>query len=160
MTDRTCTVEGCPSPAKARGLCSKHHTRLMRRGTTDEGRPYGQAACSQPDCGLRHYCKGLCERHYRALLVYGDPALSRGPRWRGDEIDYVAAHNRVYAANGKATEHACAWCGKAANEWAYDHADPAERRGGPKNLPFSPDPAHYKPACHSCHVKLDRAHAK
>jgi len=29
---RTCDVEGCDKKVKARGLCSTHHTRLMRHG--------------------------------------------------------------------------------------------------------------------------------
>lgn len=30
-----CTVEGCNTRAKARGLCSKHYMRMIRNGTTD-----------------------------------------------------------------------------------------------------------------------------
>lgn len=160
MTDATCTVDGCTSSPKARGLCSKHHTRLMRRGTTDPGRPYGRTTCSQPDCELPHYSKDLCNRHYQALQRYGDPALWHGPRWRGDEIGYLSAHYRVYAARGKASSYPCASCGEPAANWAYDHGDPDERRGGPKNLPYSPDPGRYRPLCCSCHVKADRAAAR
>ena len=156
MTDATCTIDGCKSPSKARSLCTKHYTRLVRRGTTGDGRPYGRTSCVQPGCELPHYCKDLCTRHYAALQLYGDPAQWHGPRWRGDDIDYVTAHSRVYAAKGKATGYQCSWCGQPAHHWAYDHADPDERRGGPKNLPFSPDPAHYLPACRSCHAKFDR----
>ena len=57
----------------------------------------------------------------------GDPAL-RTPRFRGDDINYIGAHGRVYKARGKATEHACHWCGAPAHQWAYDHADPNEKR--------------------------------
>lgn len=155
MSDRTCTIEGCDTPERARGWCATHYSRWRRTGTAETGRPYGQTACSQPDCPEPHYCKGVCRAHYAALRYHGDPAL-RKPRWHGDDIGYPSAHLRIYRTRGKAAAHPCHWCSKEAQQWAYDHADPNEKRWGPKNLPYSTDPAHYLPACRSCHAKFDR----
>jgi hypothetical protein len=36
LTKKTCTVEGCTNPARARGLCSKHLQQQNRRKKRDE----------------------------------------------------------------------------------------------------------------------------
>jgi hypothetical protein len=75
---------------------------------------------------------------------------------------YEAAHIRVIRLRGVASTHACVDCGKGAQHWSYDHADPDERRGpvvcGGKvrTLPWSDNPTHYAPRCASCHKKFDR----
>lgn len=47
MAKRTCSVEDCDGPAKARGLCTKHYQRLMRLGTTEMDRSCRW--CGSPD---------------------------------------------------------------------------------------------------------------
>lgn len=79
-------------------------------------------------------------------------------QWKGDEIGYLAAHERVYAARGKASEYTCA-CGADAREWAYNHDDPNERRqatGRFAGRPYSTDPEHYTPMCSPCHNTADK----
>lgn len=83
--------------------------------------------------------------------------LLSGPdsyRWKGNQINYIAAHHRVYSSKGKATNHLCP-CGAQAHEWAYQGGceneliDPRGRR-------YSPDPDRYEPMCRKCHRALDR----
>ena len=38
MPVKPCNVEGCTEPSRARGLCKKHHKRLMRHGAPEGGR--------------------------------------------------------------------------------------------------------------------------
>lgn len=64
----------------------------------------------------------------------------------------------VARLRGSASSHACAHCGGAAQQWAYDHLDADERlevRGG-HLVPYSLDAARYLPLCVSCHVSFDQ----
>jgi hypothetical protein len=86
-----------------------------------------------------------------------DRAAERNPKWRGDEIEYTAAHARVVAQRGKPDEYPCAHCGGQATEWAYDHSDPNELRNhtGRDDGPFSLDAQRYMPLCVPCHRRFD-----
>jgi NAD-dependent SIR2 family protein deacetylase len=93
--------------------------------------------------------------HHRRWERHGDPdACLHG----GDDIGYSGAHTRVVKARGPASTHSCAHCGITAYEWAYDHADPNERRvewyGKWMSISLTPD--HYIPLCRSCHRRFDR----
>lgn len=56
---------------------------------------------------------------------------------------YLARHERVREARGKASTHNCVGCGQQAQEWARKHnADPDVIMG-------------YQPMCCSCHQKYD-----
>jgi hypothetical protein len=101
--------------------------------------------------------RDLCPRDYKRWLLYGDPTHVEPPRGnsKGDDVGYKGMHDRVRQLYGDATENPCRQCGKRADQWAYDHADPDERQDR-KQHSYSIDPAHYLPLCHSCHRKLDR----
>ena len=74
---------------------------------------------------------------------------------------YGAVHLRVGKARGKAATHACVHCDAQADEWAYDHKDPAEITGPTSRgivTTYSPDPDHYLPLCRSCHVRFDNGY--
>lgn len=81
--------------------------------------------------------------------------------WLKDRPSYHGAHARVRLRRGSASDHRCA-CGAPADEWAYDHADPAAvtgevvRDGRTMVLTYSLDPAHYQPMCIPCHRAFDR----
>lgn len=83
-------------------------------------------------------------------------ALARKP---DNEIGYLAAHDRVRRARGRAPLHLCVTCGRTATNWAY-RKDAQQRRAeasGPfVGRPFSPDPDDYQPMCQSCHTSYDR----
>jgi len=76
-------------------------------------------------------------------------------------IGYHAAHHRVYAAKGKASQYACEECGQPAEQWAYKGSD-QEQTGfvsyrGRKGqsavtlVAWSPNPDDYRPLCLTCH---------
>lgn len=78
-------------------------------------------------------------------------------------LTYAGAHTRVRRLRGTAAGHWCARdCGRRAEQWAYDHADPDEICGReseavPELRVWSADPAHYEPLCRSCHTIADNA---
>jgi hypothetical protein len=82
-------------------------------------------------------------------------ALARKP---DDEIGYLAAHDRVRKARGRAQLHRCVSCGQTATNWAYKKDAKTKRTeaSGPfAGHPFSPDPTDYQPMCRSCHNSYD-----
>src|SRR5258705_7654065 len=78
------------------------------------------------------------------------------PHWRGDDIAYRTAHDRVVKQRGKASQYCYVDCGKPAKHWSYNLTDPQELsgpgRGNGSTQRWSVDPAHYEPRCHSCHL--------
>jgi hypothetical protein len=73
---------------------------------------------------------------------------------------YNAVHGRLRAQRGAASKYICVGCEeKRASDWAYDHEDPNEKTGIVHGSPllYSADPEHYKPMCHSCHMRFDAA---
>lgn len=160
-----CNIEGCETPATRTQstLCEKHYYRIRRNGT-----PHSRAkrarrgtciidGCEQLDSGPN----GLCQKHFCRKKRNGDPLTLRGPSilwgednptWRGNEIKHRAAHERVKARRGKASQYACVDCGVPARHWSYDHLDPNEIHS---DRPYSPDPAHYEPRCVPCHKRFD-----
>lgn len=87
-----------------------------------------------------------------------DPLPSDARRTRRSVVGYIAAHQRVYRDNGKASSHGCVDCDQPAREWSYDHLDPKAlvgTVGTVEGLLYSLDPAHYQPRCKSCHTKFD-----
>lgn len=131
-----CSIDGCEKPRRKRGWCGMHYQRWKRHGdvvtVARSGRPKGTLAGTD------------------------------SPSWRGADISYGGAHLRVRRVRGAATAYACAHCLDVAAEWAYDHADPAERTGLDHGhvRPYSTDPAHYLPLCVPCHRSFDYLHSK
>jgi hypothetical protein len=86
---------------------------------------------------------------------------SRACGWasqRKTTVRYARAHEHIYAAKGKASEHACVDCGQPAAHWSYDGNDSDElTEAGGRNdgRRYSLKPEHYNPRCHGCHVKHD-----
>lgn len=98
-------------------------------------------------------------------LYYGSTACRKckdvsgqnNSNWRGEDAEYTAIHGRLAATRGKPSEHPCTHCPEVAQEWAYDHADPDERRNlrGRDDGPYSLNLDHYITLCVCCHRKLD-----
>lgn len=174
MSEVTCSVDGCDKPQKYRytGYCIAHHARYLRNGdpgvpeVQDKSAPKQQ--CSVLSCTTDAVAKGMCHHHWRRVRRHGDPEYvtpSTGQYnnyWHGDNIGIGAAHDRVRAAKGAATQHQCVDCGQAAKQWAYDHTDPSEKVGDNHGCPcpYSVDPAYYQPMCVPCHKRFDLAHIK
>lgn len=70
---------------------------------------------------------------------------------------YQAVHSKLRNRRGRASTYDCESCGNAAEDWAYDHNDPAAQvaivNGYP--LTFSQNIWHYKPLCRRCHTAFD-----
>lgn len=91
-----------------------------------------------------------------------DRSGENNSKWRGDNIEYTALHNRLVVERGLPAEYQCARCPEQASEWAYDHEDPDERRNlvGRDDGPFSLNLAHYMPLCVRCHRRFDNGRRK
>jgi hypothetical protein len=66
--EETCKVKGCLETTHVRGFCRTHYYRSKTWGEENleqwvSQRPKGKT-CSHEDCGLKHYGKGLCKKHY------------------------------------------------------------------------------------------------
>ncbi len=115
--------------------------------------------CSAEDCDSPVHARGLCPKHYYRLRVNGDASKTQkmGPKPRND-LTYPGAHQRVYAAKGRASDNSCK-CGEPAEDWAYDGQDPQELTD-PQGRSYSLDPEHYEPLCRTCHKNEDLARRK
>lgn len=112
-------------------------------------------------------CKGECGResttptsNYCGTCRLAKQQAKRTP---DAEVGYSLAHQRVARFRGRPGSHQCEHCDQPAEDWAYDHADPAEKIGTTnrgKSAPFSVDPAHYLPLCRRCHHATDLAHVR
>ena len=92
-----------------------------------------------------------------------DRANHPDPRFKGDDVTYDGAHNRVKGERGSASGYPCALCGGPAMDWAYRHSDPDQKvgtSGKGKGKAYSPNPDHYWAACRSCHSRWDIARRK
>lgn len=72
----TCSVAGCTSPVKARGMCNAHWLQESRK----RGQRQRRSTKVCKECGAPHYCKDLCCACYRramrrtAKLAASEPA--------------------------------------------------------------------------------------
>lgn len=113
MSDRTCSVEGCPQPRRSRGFCGTHYYRLTVHGDPLANVPIsalrrGEArgpACTVQDCGRGHYAKGYCLMHYGRVRAHGDPSVTLYSTY-GAGITDDNGYKRVHRpGRGYALEH-------------------------------------------------------
>lgn len=131
---RDCMIEYKRAWRASRGQTSRQEAGAARR----------RKQCAAPDCDVwpggrnRRYCAD----HGRA---------------EQSSSTYGAVHVRLRKERRSATLYACVDCGESAEEWAYDHDDPAElveiRRG--RGVRYSADLTHYRPMCKPCHSRFD-----
>lgn len=140
---RVCSVNGCDRPVSGHGFCSLHYQRWRRNGDPLTTYP--------STFQLGHAPLGNAG-------VKGD----RNATWV-DDASYSTVHRRLKHMRGLAAAHPCSCgCGRQAREWAYDHADPDEKRQMWRGymVEFSTDVNHYSPMATSCHRKLDLGRRK
>lgn len=120
-------------------------------------------------CGAPAVSRGMCDKHYRRVLKHGSPdvVLDKGPktkgpanpRWKGADITYSGAHQRVLKVKGPAASYQCVDCGGGALHWSLRN-DSAIRQSGEGQhgylMDYSPDPDDYEPRCVPCHAAYDR----
>ena len=87
------------------------------------------------------------------------PAPKRGPihqRWKGEDISYSTAHQRVVRARGKARTYDCVDCGSQAADWSFSKPEGcALIKLDDKGRPYCTHPEHYEPRCRDCHNRFD-----
>ncbi|MEU3901652.1 hypothetical protein [Streptomyces sp. NPDC045251] len=121
----------------------------------------GRKLCGIETCGRPHRVRGLCLAHGQRVRMHGDPQAGKPLRshasrnWKGDDVSYIGAHNRVTREHGKAAEWKCACgCGRQATDWAYLGTDPAAKVDETGRL-YSVSPDHYAPLAKTCHRSFD-----
>ena len=76
MTERTCSVDGCPGGGRLkRGWCNAHYLRYRIYGTpTGTPPPREKQYCGVEGCDRERHAQGYCKPHYyRSLRSGGDP---------------------------------------------------------------------------------------
>jgi hypothetical protein len=88
---------------------------------------------------------------------------ANGRSSRHDTVGYAAAHFRVSAVRGSASDHACAdGCGRQAADWAFvatgctHQSWHTDHRGATLAFCQVGDPACYVPKCRRCHRRESR----
>lgn len=74
MPERTCSIEGCSGPVKARGWCNLHYSRWYQAN---------QGQCSVDGCEKPAKATGLCGMHYWRQQSRGDlgaAEMERSPK--------------------------------------------------------------------------------
>jgi len=77
--NKSCAIKSCAKPARTKGLCKTHYTRLLRHGDPtinlkQIARARTDAAiCSVETCERKVKQNGLCTMHYHRWRVHGDP---------------------------------------------------------------------------------------
>lgn len=105
MPDRTCSVDGCPARAKARGLCSTHHERerKARLALLRTDPDYTYIACAIDDCNEPKYCQGYCSSHYHRLRKAG--ALTLRTELNADKVCTVDGCAQTVSSLGFCRAH-------------------------------------------------------
>lgn len=170
MVKSTCLETNCENPSRSRGYCSRHYNAKRRKGELAPlasrqihdlyGKRFGSLTALHYhesiweclcDCGETTYAP-------TSKLTAGRKRSCGCQSWR--IIGYMAAHDRLRRARGKADKHNCVGCGGAAAQWAYNHQDPQElicNAPYSKGYRYSLDADYYEPMCASCHKTLDNA---
>ncbi|WP_125522913.1 hypothetical protein [Streptomyces sp. WAC 06783] len=74
------------------------------------------------------------------------------------DSQYHAWHRRLDVLRLPAKYHACAWCFRTANQWAYRWNDENERNEDGRV--WSEDSRNYVAMCRSCHRTMDQAYRR
>lgn len=169
-----CKIEECTRALHARGMCSGHYFRWRVTGVT--GGELRKRVNDVPDSCVAPKCTsedirahGLCGMHYQRLRKHGSVEYNGRERygadhhrWKGEEIGYGGAHERVQSVRGKASEHQCVDCTEQAAEWSYRGGSQKELtkpvkggNGAVYMVAYSPDLTDYDPRCKTCHKRYD-----
>lgn len=72
LPHRGCSVEDCTNKHHSKGFCSKHLSRMQRRGTTEQNKVV--RLCSVEGCKNLHRSGGLCLKHDQRMRRHGSMA--------------------------------------------------------------------------------------
>lgn len=105
MSERNCSVEGCPKPAKTRGWCHAHYRRWERKGDvgTADTNPRVRQACSVEGCEKLSRTLGLCGMHAKRFKKTGETGPAATVRVR--QTCTVPGCTRFRAGDGLCLMH-------------------------------------------------------
>lgn len=107
MDKPTCSAADCGGIVHARGLCPKHHQRLLRLGTVELPQRLAPT-CAVSGCPWRGNRRGYCNGHYKRLVTFGDVQadipLQKKRRGRTETCS-VEGCGRTYMAKGLCGKH-------------------------------------------------------
>lgn len=76
MANRTCLIQDCENPSRARGWCQKHYDAWYRHGDPLYQRVLRRdQRCSADGCRNSVHARSLCSKHYERLLTNGTTEL-------------------------------------------------------------------------------------
>lgn len=173
--NKQCEVPGCKKNARTKTakLCPMHYHRQYRGrgvgGAEEWVRKTKVGRCAVKGCNNADSEGVYCSMHDARQRRHGDtdkvisPSERDAPTgedhssWKGIDVGYTAAHDRVRRARGAASSHKCVDCGNPANHWSYDHEceDEQVRFERGYYVAFSPSVDHYHPRCVPCHKRFD-----
>ena len=173
--NKYCEVPRCEKKARTKTakLCPMHYHRQYRGrkigGAEEWVRKSKTGSCAVKDCENTDSEGIYCSMHAARMRRHGDtekvispseryaPSGEDNHKWKGSDVGYTAAHDRVRRARGSASNHDCVDCGEPAYHWSYDHECENEQvrfeRGYYVSL--SPYIDHYQPRCVPCHKRFD-----
>ena len=108
MTDRTCELDGCTKPKKARGWCDTHYNSWRRKGDATLVKfriPAKGLKCASPNCERECYAKTYCAVHYKRNRkgVYLETPIKpwgRGVETRLRDIGWTVTDTGCWEWNG------------------------------------------------------------
>lgn len=115
---KTCSIDDCTAPHRARGWCDNHLQQWYRTG--DPGTKLYKPAklCDIEGCDRKDKYFGLCSMHHRRLQVNGNPlkiqkaAPGQSPGWttnKGYRLVFNPDHPLAYKS-GYVLEHKAVMC--------------------------------------------------
>ncbi len=104
--DGVCSVKGCSSHIKARGLCEMHYARNLRTGSTGSVSPVkgNVETCLVIGCSRKHSAHGYCNTHVKYYRETGSPYLPKIIKLCG-----VSGCNEKHWGKGMCKEHFDEW---------------------------------------------------
>lgn len=129
---RPCSVEGCDSNWLAKGLCTKHYSRLRKTGTTEL--PVAtEKQCSVEECERTVIARMLCTLHYGRLQKTGSIHLAPTERDRRVECSVDNCHKLVLAKSLCGIHYQRMKAHGTTDRWvAADHKPGCDVEGCPK----------------------------
>ena len=124
-----CKVQGCDSPVRGRGYCSKHYQRWRTHGDPTKVLPprgrHVKPTCSVDDCDREALARELCGLHYQRWTKFGDPLLSIQGRDRTEEDRFwVQVDKDGPIPTGRPNLGQCwLWTGGLTNGYGAFHLD-------------------------------------